>query len=66
MTLQALLDEVKRRNVKRPPTKPDIAQIRAKMERKTDYDNIPIKPQRVFKEINEFFDEERSSSPASG
>jgi len=57
-TLQALLDEVKRRNVKRPPTKLDISQIRAKMERKTDYDNIPIKPQRVFKEINEFFDED--------
>jgi tartronate-semialdehyde synthase len=36
----------------------DISQIRAKMERKTDYDNIPIKPQRVFKEINEFFDED--------
>src|SRR4030042_134113 len=49
LTLQALLDEVKRRNVKRPPTKLDISQIRAKMERKTDYANIPIKPQRVFK-----------------
>jgi tartronate-semialdehyde synthase len=58
LTLQSLLEEVKRRKVKRPPTKLDIAQIRAKMERKTDYDNIPIKPQRVFKEINEFFDEE--------
>jgi len=58
LTLQALLDEVKRRNVKRPPTKLDISQIRAKMERKTDYDNIPIKPQRVFKEINEFFDDD--------
>ncbi|MGE5838427.1 MAG: thiamine pyrophosphate-binding protein, partial [Deltaproteobacteria bacterium] len=58
LTLQALLDEVKRRNIKRPPTKLDISQIRAKMERKTDYDNIPIKPPRVFKEINEFFDEE--------
>jgi tartronate-semialdehyde synthase len=58
LTLQALLDEVKRRNVKRPPTKLDISQIRAKMERKTDYDNIPIKPQRVFREINEFFGED--------
>ena len=58
LTLQALVEEVKRRNVRRPPTKLDISQIRAKMERKTDYDNIPIKPQRVFKEINEFFDEE--------
>jgi tartronate-semialdehyde synthase len=58
LTLQALLDEVNRRNIKRPPAKIDISQIRTKMERKTDYDNIPIKPQRVFKEINEFFDEE--------
>ena len=58
LTLQALLEEVKRRKVKRPPTKLDIAQIRTKMERKSDYDNIPIKPQRVFKEVNEFFDEE--------
>jgi len=58
LTLQALLDEVKRRNVKRPPAKLDIPQIRSKMERKTDYGDIPIKPQRVFKEINEFFDEE--------
>jgi tartronate-semialdehyde synthase len=58
LTLQALLDEVKRRNVKRPPTKLDISQIRSRMERKTAYDSIPIKPQRVFKEINEFFGEE--------
>ena len=58
LTLQALLEEMKRRKVKPLPKKMDIAQIRAKLERKTDYDNIPIKPQRVFKEINEFFDEE--------
>jgi tartronate-semialdehyde synthase len=58
LALQALLEEIKRRKVKRHPTKLDIAQIRAKMERKTDYDNIPIKPQRVFREVNEFFDEE--------
>jgi tartronate-semialdehyde synthase len=58
LTLQALLDELKHRNVKPLPKKIDIAQIRTKLERKTDYDNIPIKPQRVFKEINEFFDEE--------
>jgi tartronate-semialdehyde synthase len=58
LTLQALLEEVKRRKVKRPAAKLEIARIRAKMERKTDYDNIPIKPPRVFKEINEFFDEE--------
>jgi len=58
LTLQALLEEMKRRKVKPHPKKIDIAQIRHKLERKTDYDNVPIKPQRVFKEINEFFDEE--------
>jgi tartronate-semialdehyde synthase len=58
LTLRALLEELERRKVKRPVSRLGIAQMRAKMERKTDYDNIPIKPQRVFKEINEFFDEE--------
>ena len=55
LTLQALLDEIKRRKIKPQPSKMDIAQIRTKLERKTDYDNTPIKPQRVFKELNEFF-----------
>jgi tartronate-semialdehyde synthase len=58
LTLQALLEEIKRRKVKARPTAIKIAQVRSQMERKTDYDNIPIKPQRVFKEINEFFDED--------
>lgn len=58
LTLQAMLEEIKRRKLKKGPTGIKIAQVRAQMERKTDYDNIPIKPQRVFKEINEFFDED--------
>ncbi|MBL7118511.1 glyoxylate carboligase [Candidatus Bathyarchaeota archaeon] len=35
-----------------------IADLRQKMARRTDFDQVPIKPQRVFKEINEFFDED--------
>ncbi len=58
LTLEALLKEIGRRNIKTDPTDLKIAQIRAQLERKTDYDDIPIKPQRVFKEINEFFDED--------
>jgi tartronate-semialdehyde synthase len=58
LTLQALLEEIQRRKVKSRPVDLKIPQVRSEMERKTDYDNIPIKPQRVFKEINEFFDEE--------
>ncbi len=58
LTLQALLAEIKRRSIKPAPSKTEIAIARAQLERKTDYDNIPIKPQRVFKEINEFFDDD--------
>ncbi|MBW1997198.1 MAG: glyoxylate carboligase [Deltaproteobacteria bacterium] len=58
LTLQAMLDEIKARKIKPRPTNLEISKIRTRMERKTDYDNIPIKPQRVFKEINEFFDHE--------
>ncbi len=58
LTLEALLKEIKRRNIKARPTKLKIPQIRGELERKTNYDDIPIKPQRVFKEINEFFGED--------
>ncbi|MFH1488149.1 MAG: thiamine pyrophosphate-dependent enzyme, partial [Pseudomonadota bacterium] len=58
LTLEAMIQEIKSRNIKAAPTGLKIPQIRSELERKTDYDNIPIKPQRVFREINEFFDEE--------
>ena len=32
-----------------------VAELRHTMRRKMDFDNVPVKPQRVFKEINEFF-----------
>jgi tartronate-semialdehyde synthase len=35
-----------------------IPELHRTMKRRTDFDNIPIKPQRVFKEMNDFFDEE--------
>ena len=34
-----------------------IPDIRKDMARRLDFDQVPIKPQRVFKEINEFFGE---------
>lgn len=58
LTLEAMIQEIKSRHIKAAPTGLKISQIRAELERKMDYDHIPIKPQRVFKEINEFFDEE--------
>jgi tartronate-semialdehyde synthase len=58
LTLQALLEEIRRRSIQAAPPKTGIARLRAELERKTDYDDIPIKPQRVFHEVNEFFDDE--------
>jgi tartronate-semialdehyde synthase len=60
LTLQAILDEIRARGVK--PKASDwagkIPHVRQSLERKTDYADVPIKPQRAFKEINEFFNEE--------
>ncbi len=58
LTLEAILEEIKNRSIKPRVIDIKIPQIRKELERKTDYNDIPIKPQRVFKEINEFFDEE--------
>jgi len=59
LALDALLECAKRKTPKRTP-QGRVARIpedRAKMARKTYYDDVPIKPQRVYHEINAFFDE---------
>ncbi len=58
--LRAMLAEVKARGVKAKGGEwaAKVPEVRTKLARKTDYDDVPIKPQRVFKELNEFFDEE--------
>lgn len=60
LALSALLKMAKQMT---PPKEPServnaIPEMRLKYERRLDFDQIPIKPQRVFKEINEFFDED--------
>jgi tartronate-semialdehyde synthase len=35
-----------------------VTELRSTMLRKMDFDNVPVKPQRVYKEINEYFDED--------
>ena len=32
-----------------------VAELRATLTRRTDFDNVPIKPPRVYQELNEFF-----------
>jgi tartronate-semialdehyde synthase len=33
-----------------------VAELRSTLLRKTDFDDVPVKPQRAFREMNEFFD----------
>src|SRR3712207_9315019 len=35
-----------------------VGELRSTLLRKTDFDDSPVKPQRAFKEMNEFFDED--------
>jgi tartronate-semialdehyde synthase len=35
-----------------------VAELRSTLLRKTDFDDVPVKPQRAFKEMNEFFGED--------
>jgi tartronate-semialdehyde synthase len=57
LALEALLEEARRRTAPRPPTD-RVARIprdRAAMARRTDYTSVPIKPQRVYQEMNAAF-----------
>jgi tartronate-semialdehyde synthase len=58
LALQALLQVAREVTSPRRPTEwvQSVPDVRRRMGRKMDFDNIPIKPQRVYKELNEFFD----------
>ncbi len=58
LTLTALIKEIERRSLKSPAPNKEVVELRTSLERKTDYDNTPIKPQRVFGDINKFFDDD--------
>jgi tartronate-semialdehyde synthase len=57
LALDALLEEAKTRTGARPPSERvlNIPHDRARLARKMDYDQVPIKPQRVYQEMNEYF-----------
>lgn len=58
--LQALLEAAREMTGPREPAGRvlSIPEQREKYQRRLDFDQVPIKPHRVFKEINEFFDED--------
>ncbi|MFQ3619341.1 MAG: thiamine pyrophosphate-binding protein [Spirochaetales bacterium] len=59
LAFQALLAEAKKRGPQRQSSDrvKALPVLREQLKRKTDYDQVPIKPQRVYKEINEFYDD---------
>lgn len=60
LALQALLEEAKKRGPRKEPNErvKSLPELRESLKRKTYYDNVPIKPQRVYHEINKVFDDE--------
>jgi tartronate-semialdehyde synthase len=60
LALEAMVDAAREMT---PPREPNgwtdrVTELRSTMLRKMDFDDAPIKPQRVFKEVNEAFDED--------
>jgi len=55
--LIALLEEARRRGYHPEPSErvKNLPQTRQQLARKTDYPEVPIRPQRVFRELNHFF-----------
>jgi tartronate-semialdehyde synthase len=58
--LEALLKVAGEMTPRRKPSErvKNLPGMKKALARKMDFDDVPIKPQRVFKEINEFFDDE--------
>jgi tartronate-semialdehyde synthase len=58
LALEALLDAARETIPARDPGPwvERLYELRSTMMRKLDFDDVPIKPQRVFKEMNELFD----------
>jgi len=57
LALAALLEEAQRRGYHPEPSErvKRLPALRRELARRTDYDNVPLKPHRVFQEINRFF-----------
>lgn len=57
LALAALLERASSMPVRQPTAWTErVKEVRETVERRMDFDETPIKPPRVFKEINEFFD----------
>jgi len=60
LALEAMLDTARAMTPEREPGAwvERVDELRSTLLRKTDFDNVPVKPQRAFQEMNEFFDDD--------
>ena len=60
LALQAMLETARTMTSAREPSGwvERVDELRSTLLRKMDFDDVPVKPQRAFKEMNEFFDED--------
>ncbi|MET8865871.1 glyoxylate carboligase [Nonomuraea sp. NPDC004580] len=66
--LAALRDEARRRGAPRGPSTwvRRVGELRGTLTRRDDFDEVPIKPPRVFREINEYFPRDTTFVTAIG
>ncbi|MFB4277747.1 glyoxylate carboligase [Nonomuraea sp. MTCD27] len=66
--LAELRDEARRRGGPREPGKwvRKVGELRSTLVRRDDFDDVPIKPPRVFREINEYFPRDTTFVTAIG
>lgn len=58
--LEALLEVAAKKGRKKDDTRiAELSSLRAELKRKTDYDHVPMKPQRVYEELNKFFKDKK-------
>jgi tartronate-semialdehyde synthase len=67
-TLAALTEEARRHTSPKKPGRwvKKVEKLRTTLPRRDDFDDVPIKPPRVFKEINEFFGQDTTFVTAIG
>ena len=60
LAVEAMLDTARDMTPEREPGEwvERVDELRSTMLRKMDFDDAPVKPQRAYKEMNEFFDED--------
>lgn len=68
LALESLLKEVKSRTTARETSigSEMILELKESLKRKTYFENRPVKPQRIYHEMNKFFDEETMFTTGCG